>query len=221
MTYSIVARDPATGQFGVACATGGPVVGSLVPHVRSGVGAIATQSSTNPFLGMDGLKMLQAGGATDAVLDDLIGMDAGREKRQCIMIGVAGRPATWTGNLAEAAADHIAGADFAVAGNMLATRDVLVKMASAFEAGTGQSLADRLLLALAAAEDAGGDKRGTKSAALKVCAGFEYPSTDIRADWSDTAISDLRDILAATRRPDYAEFFDQLPRRSDGNDQLS
>ncbi|GLQ57859.1 DUF1028 domain-containing protein [Devosia nitrariae] len=213
MTFSIVARDPATRALGVATATGGPVVGSLVPHARAGVGAIATQASTNGLYAYDGLDALARPGAdAQTVLDQLVAGDPQRERRQCLIIDFAGSAAVWTGSACEPYADARIGSDVAVGGNLLADAGVLQAMLEAFAATSG-ALEDRLLAALTAGEHAGGDRRGTRSAALKVYTNDPFPATDLRADWSEQPIADLGAILAATREPGYADFFNRLPRR--------
>lgn len=211
MTFSIVARDPETGSVGVATATAGPVVGSLVPHGSAGAGAIATQSLTNPYFGFDGLALLARQElSAQEVLDRLIAGDEGRNDRQCLIIDRRGATAAWTGSrCAEIAAD-IAREGVAVAGNYLADVGVLDVMIASFAAARGR-LEDRLLSALTAGDAAGGDRRGTGSAALKVYGARPYPAVDLRADWSAAPVADLARILAATRETDYAEFFDALP----------
>lgn len=213
MTFSIVARDPETGAMGVATATGGPVVGSLVPHARAGIGAIATQSQTNPHFGFDGLTLLadETRVAQD-VLDALIAGDAGRERRQCIVLDRRGATAGWTGSECVDVAAHQTLENVAVAGNFLADADVLDAMLGAFAAARGR-LEDRMLAALTAGADRGGDRRGIRSAALKVYDRHPYPAVDVRSDWSETPVADLARILAATRAPDYADFFEALPGR--------
>lgn len=213
MTFSIVARDPETGAFGVATATGGPVVGSLVPHARAGVGAIATQSNTNPHYGFDGLRLLEAPeSAADEVLGRLLATDEGRDKRQCVVVDRRGRTAAWTGPECTPVAAALTRLDLAVAGNLLIGADVLDAMIAAFESESGR-LEDRMLAALLAGNRRGGDRRGVRSAALKVYAAELYPAVDIRADWSATPIEDLSSILAAVRQPDYVDFLDTRPGR--------
>lgn len=213
MTFSIVARDPETGSIGVATATAGPVVGSLVPHGRAGTGAIATQSRTNPYFGFDGLDLLgDSDLSAQEVLERLIAGDEGRDNRQCLVLDRHGATAAWTGANCAATAAHTALANVAVAGNFLAGAHVLDAMQAAHASADGR-LEDRLLSALVAGERAGGDQRGIRSAAIKVYDASPYPSVDLRADWSATPVADLSAILAATREPDYAEFFDALPRR--------
>ena len=210
MTFSIVARDPSTAALGVATATGGPAVGSLVPHVRARIGAIATQSWTNPYLAYDGLDLL-AGADASSVLDRVLAADAGRDRRQLIIADASGLSAAWTGPDCTGHAQAIALPDVAVAGNMLSGPAVLPAMLEAFRGAGG--FADRLAAALRAGHDAGGDARGIRSAALKICGTEDYPLVDLRVDWSDAPLDELMIALKATRETDYARFFADLPRR--------
>jgi uncharacterized Ntn-hydrolase superfamily protein len=212
MTFSIVARDSRTGALGVATATGGPVVGSLVPHARAGVGAIATQSTTNPLYGFDGLDRLEHGGVPTDVLAGLTAADEGREHRQCLMIDAEGRKAAWTGAACTQFAGTLEDRDVLVGGNLLATPDVLPAMIDAFL--LPGALEDRLLAALVAGHSAGGDSRGARSAGLKVYTSEPYPAVDLRVDWSINPIAELGRVLAAAREHPYASFFQTIPSRA-------
>lgn len=215
MTFSIVARDPDSGAFGVATATGGPVVGSLVPHAAAGVGAIATQCYTNAFYAFDGLALLgDPAMAAPAVLPQLVAGDAGRDRRQCIMVDREGRTASWTGTACGPLAGALTEPGVAVAGNMLSTDAVLPAMLVAFRQAPGE-LGDRLLAALQGGEAAGGDERGIRSAAIKVYTTEPYPALDVRADWSRRPLDELAAILEAVRAPDYAGFFNAIPTRAE------
>lgn len=214
MTFSIVARDPRSGAFGVACATGGPVVGSLVPHAAAGIGAIATQGNTNALYAFDGLALLaDPRMSAEAVLQQVLAGDAGRDRRQCIMVDRQGRTAAWTGPACGRHAGALTEEGLAVAGNMLATEAVFAAMVAAYRQASGE-LGDRLLTALRAAEAAGGDERGIRSAALKVYTTEPYPALDLRADWSMRPLDDLAATLDAVRAPGYAGFFDSIPTRA-------
>ena len=213
MTFSIVARDPETGSFGVATATGGPCVGALVPHTKNGVGAVATQGDTNPFYGPDGLALLADGVSASEVVDRLTGADTGRDLRQLLVIGVSGAPAAFTGAGATPSAGSVCGDHFAVGGNMLANDNVIAAAAAAF-AETSGSLVDRLLAAMLAGELAGGDQRGTRSAALLVHGSQDYPEADCRVDLSPTPLADLEAVVGAVRSGSYAEFASSRPRRT-------
>lgn len=216
MTFSIVARDPRTLEFGVACATGGPVVGSLVPHVRGGIGAIATQGhTTNPFYAVDGLGLLESGLAAAEVVEALTAADHGRAHRQLLVLDASGATATFTGERCAQHAGHRNGPDVAVAGNLLARPVVLDAMLEAYLAKPDQPIADRLIAALAAGLAQGGDIRGVRSAAVRTSTREPYPAVDLRADWSMTPIEDLKEVLAAVRTGDYADFFSRLPTTAD------
>lgn len=215
MTFSIVAKDLRTGAFGVATATGGPVVGSLVPHARAGVGAIATQGyTTNPLYGFEGLDLLASGKTAKATVEQLVASDAGRERRQCIAVGRDGEVHAWTGAEILAYNGSIARQGFGVCGNLLTSAQVLEAMVETYESKVGQALEDRLTAALAAGQNAGGDQRGTTSAALKVYGSEIYPLVDIRSDWSERPVDHLAQILEATRGEKYAAFFKRLPTRA-------
>lgn len=213
MTFSIVARDPATGDFGVATATGGPAVGSLVPHARSGTGAIATQASTNPHWGRQGLDLLETSDA-QTTLDRLVSADPGRDVRQLLVIDRAGRTAVWTGRDCALHAEAVARTDVAVGGNILANLDVLPAMLEGF-AAPGK-LEDRLLAALAAGHQAGGDARGASSAALKVYTGEPFPMVDLRVDHAADPIAALTALLAVSREPAHQQFMSRLPKDAPG-----
>lgn len=213
MTFSIVARDPKTGAFGVATATGGPAVGSLVPHARAGLGAIATQGYTNPFYAFDGLAALESGADAQAVVTALVQADDGRNGRQLIVVDRAGNTAGWSGADLTQPASAIMENNVALAGNFLAGDGVLRAMLERFTQAPGPGLEDRLLAAMYAGEDAGGDARGTRSAALKVYTDQLYPAIDMRIDFSTTPIADLAALLGEVRAPSYANFFAGLPRR--------
>lgn len=212
MTFSIVARDPQTGAFGVATATGGPAVGSLVPHARAGVGALATQGFTNPLYAPDGLARLALGEAAQQVVDALTQADAEVHKRQLIVIDAKGRTAGWSGSgLTQHVGLHLEDG-LAAAGNLLAADMVVPAMVDGFRAERGP-LELRLLAALRAGEAQGGDARGIRSAAILVCCDQPYPAIDVRVDLSPVPLDDLETVLESTRTGEYAEFFAALPRR--------
>ncbi len=171
-TYSIVARDPATGELGVAVQSHWFSVGSVVPWAEAGVGAVATQSLVDPAYGPLGLEVMRAGrGAPDA-LRGLVAGDPGREVRQVAMIDSSGRIAAHTGSRCIAAAGDVVNAElqFSAQANLMASDGVPEAMAEAFSKHTGD-LADGLVAALEAAQRAGGDIRGRQSAALVVVSG--------------------------------------------------
>lgn len=211
MTFSIVAFDQRTGEFGVATATGGPAVGALVPHAAPGSGAIATQGhTTNPFFAIEGLQRLARGQTAPQALAEMVSADHEAHLRQCIVIDAHGQTAHHCGTGLGAETGVYEGHGFAVAGNLLASLDVIEAMRATFEQQADLALADRLLDALKSGQRAGGDRRGTRSAALKVFGQRTYAETDIRADWSDHPLTDLERVLKATRQEEYSQFFKRL-----------
>ena len=199
-TFSIVARCSRTNEVGVCVATAIPAVGSVVPYAESGVGAIATQASTNVVYGTRGLELLRSGLSPDQALQRILREDPERDSRQVIMIDAQGRTAAFTGKACVDWKGHVIGKDYVVAGNMLVGAQVVQSMAEAFEAGGGE-LEERLLRALEAGQKAGGDKRGKRSAALLVMKRPEYkgvrPFIDLRVDYHEDPVRELRRIFEA------------------------
>ncbi|MHC4413963.1 MAG: DUF1028 domain-containing protein [Planctomycetota bacterium] len=168
-TYSIVARDPETGELGVAVQSHWFSVGTVVPWAEAGVGVVATQSLVDPAYGPLGLELMRVGRSAPEALTSLLASDEGRAVRQVAMIDAAGRLAVHTGSRCIQAAGHIVDDEnqFSVQANLMSAPDVWPAMSEAFRARRGD-LADRLVAALEAAEGAGGDIRGRQSAALLV-----------------------------------------------------
>jgi uncharacterized Ntn-hydrolase superfamily protein len=188
VTFSIVARDPANGDLGVAVASKFLAVGSVVPWAMAEVGAIATQALANVSYGPDGLAALAGGNNATTVLADLTGADDGRAERQLGIVDARGRAATHTGTGCLVWAGGRVADGVAVQGNILTGPAVVDRMLSAFEAASGP-LPDRLLAALLAGDRAGGDARGRQSAALLVVrAGGGYGGTTDR--WIDLRVDD-------------------------------
>ncbi len=212
MTWSILARDPASGSLGVAVATRFFAVGALCPRVEGGVGSLATQALVNPIYGIDGMARLRAGEAPEAVVAALTAADAGRAARQLHLLAADGRSARHTGEGCVGWAGHLAGADLSIAGNMLAGPAVLEATRDAFLAAAGAPLAERLLAALEAGEAAGGDRRGRQSAALAVASADPYPDLDLRVDDHADPLAELRRLLAVARRR-FVHFRRFLPGR--------
>jgi uncharacterized Ntn-hydrolase superfamily protein len=169
-TYSIVARDAATGELGVAVQSHWFSVGSVVPWAEAGVGAVATQSVVDPSYGPLGLSFMRAGRTAPETLSALLAADPGREVRQVGMVDAQGRVTTHTGKLCIPAAGGQSGEQYVVQANLMEKPTVWPAMAKAFEAAKGD-LAERLLVALEAAQAEGGDIRGKQSAALVVVKG--------------------------------------------------
>ncbi len=192
MTISIVARCARTGQLGVAAATAVPAVGKLLAHAAARTGAIATQARVNPYLGVDGLALLRDHRCAEDVLSILRRADPRIESRQLAVIDSAGRTANFTGQECIAWAGALAGDNFSVQGNRLAGQQVLVAAAEAFAIRGRQPLAERLLEALCAAQQAGGDKHEEESASIYVVDEEDYPLWDIRVDQHEDPLRELR-----------------------------
>ena len=169
-TYSIVARDPETGQMGVAVQSHWFSVGSIVSWAEAGVGAIATQSFVNASFGPRGLELLKKGMTANDVVKALIEADEGRAVRQLAIIDVHGNVAAHTGKRCIDEAGHMAGDNFSVQAKMMLKKTVAKAMAKAFQ-NSEAPLAERLMAALEAAQAEGGDIRGKQSAALIVVKG--------------------------------------------------
>jgi len=167
MTFSIVARDPETGDFGVAVASKFLAAGSVVSHARAGVGAVATQALANYTYGPDGLELLAAGLSAAETIEKLTAADDGRDHRQLGIVDAAGRAATYTGKSCIDWAGGRTADGVAVQGNILAGGAVVDAMLDAYEA-PGLPFPERLVAALRAADEQGGDRRGRQSAAVLV-----------------------------------------------------
>ena len=196
MTYSIVARDPATGMLGVAVASRFFAVGAVCPYIRGGKGAVSTQAFVNPMWGIEGAARLAAGESAEAVIADLAARDEGEAQRQAHMIDAAGRSAAHTGAACIDWCGHLIGEGVSVAGNMLAGPEVIADTLTAYEDGMDLPFAERLLKAMRAGEDAGGDKRGRQSACLVIHRDQDYPWLDIRADDHADPLTELDRLLA-------------------------
>ena len=191
MTWSIIARDAASGAFGVAIATRFFAVGALCPHAESGVGALSTQALVNPHYGSRGLELLRAGIAAPEVVRRVIAPDEGREQRQLHVVDRAGRIGQHTGKQCVDWSGAIAGEGFSVAGNMLANEHVLFETEKTYKFSS-LPFAERLIAALEAGQAAGGDKRGKQSAALLIYSTEAYPDLDLRVDDHAEPLAELR-----------------------------
>lgn len=199
-TFSITARCERTGQFGVAVSTAIPCVGMLCPFVQSGVGAIATQSFVNPYLGIWGLESLAQGRSAGETLNTLRERDEGFELRQIAIVDAQGGSVAFSGNQCDGWYGHLTGRNYAVAGNMLTGPDTLDAMQDSFRQDAEQPLAQRLVHALAAGQRAGGDKRGKQSAALKVYSTEQYPLVDLRVDDHPDPVTELDRLYRVVER---------------------
>ena len=166
-TFSIVAYDPESGDLGVAVQSKFLAVGAVVPWAKAGVGAVATQAWANTTYGPEGLKLMAEGLSAQEALGRLVETDEERDRRQAGMVDARGNAAAYTGQDCFEWAGHIVGESFACQGNILVSEETVQAMARTFEEGEGE-LADRLVAALAAGQEAGGDSRGRQSAALLV-----------------------------------------------------
>jgi uncharacterized Ntn-hydrolase superfamily protein len=203
VTYSIVALDERTGELGVAVQTRWLAVGALVPWLRPGVGAIATQSFVDTRYGFSGIELLAAGRSAQDALSELIAADRDPGVRQVGIVDAAGRSAAHTGAECVVAAGHLTGRGVSVQANMMERPTVWPAMLAAYEGSTGD-LADRLVTALRAAEGEGGDVRGRQSAALVVVPGRPdaHPwdiRYDIRVDDARAPLDELERLLALNR----------------------
>lgn len=199
-TYSIVGFDPETGELGVAVASKFLSVGAVVPYAKAGVGAVATQSWANLDYGPKGLALLEQGFSPEEVVEKLTENDERKSFRQVGIVDVKGNSATFTGHESFAWAGGKTGPNFAVQGNILTDETVVDKMRDAFTDGKG-SLAQRLLYALQAGEDAGGDSRGKQSAALLIVkengsyGGFNDKYIDLRVDDHEEPVKELHRLF--------------------------
>jgi len=212
MTWSIIARDTSTGQFGIAVATRFFAVGALVPYIAAGIGGIATQALVNPYYGIDGLKLLREGRKPRDVIETLIAADAGRESRQFHIMDAGGRIASHTGRECVDWCGHIEGDGFSIAGNMLAGARVLADTAGAYIANENLPFAQRLIAAIRSGEAAGGDKRGKQSAALLIYGEEEWSDLDLRVDDHADPLAEL-ERLEQVSRERWVHFRKFLPSR--------
>lgn len=224
-TFSIVARDPATGELGVAVQSHWFNVGSTVPWAEAGVGAIATQSFVDPSYGKLGLDLMRMGRSAPDALKFLLAGDEGRDVRQVAMIDAEGRVAAHTGSKDIPAAGHITGQNFSVQANLMLNDRVWPAMAWAFEHTRGD-LAERMLAALDAAQSAGGDIRGRQSAAIIVVSGKPTgrPWTDrifdLRVDDSPEPLKELRRLVTLQRAYNHMNAGDAAVEKKDNEGAL-
>src|ERR1700674_3902633 len=194
MTWSIIARDELTGQFGIAVATRFFAVGARVPHIPAGIGGLATQALVDPSYGIDGLKLLRGGSAHLHIMDGQ-GRIAAHAGAECV---------AWCG--------HVEGDGFSIAGNMLAGGRVLDDTAKSYLANEGMPLARRLIAAMHSGEAAGGDKRGKQSAALLIHGEEEWSDLDLRVDDHSDPLAELQRLEAVSRER-WVHFRKFLPSR--------
>jgi uncharacterized Ntn-hydrolase superfamily protein len=222
-TYSLVACDLDAAQWGVAVQSKFLAVGSVVPWAEPQVGAVATQSYANPRYGPDGLALLRQGLSAGDVVQQLTAADDDREQRQVGIVDAAGRGATFTGSECHDWAGGRAGAGYAAQGNILVSAATVDALAETFESSAGTPLAERLLRCLAAAQLAGGDRRGQQSASLFVVerdGGYGNLSdtlVDLRVDDHERPVEELeriyrihQQLFGRTPKDEWLEVDDDL-----------
>ena len=199
-TFSIVARDPQTGELGVAVQSKFLAVGAYVPYARAGAGAIATQANCNLDMGELGLRLLEKGYTAEKVLRALLELDEERETRQIGIVDAMGGSAAFTGSECHAWAGHLCGENFSCQGNILVSEKTVEALAETFTETEGP-LATRLVRCLEVAQDAGGDRRGRQSAALRIVqqgqsyGGYNDVKIDLRVDDHPEPIRELSRLL--------------------------
>lgn len=214
MTWSIVTHDAATGAFAVAVATNNLAVGATVPHLRAAVGAVATQSISNRYLGPAVLDGMERGLTPDEAIAEAVGADAGRGLRQVHAIDRFGRTAAWTGENCVMWCGSKAEPSVSVAGNMLANENVVPAALAAFMAHSEHLLPERMMAAMLAGDAAGGDRRGRQSAAMVLTTTEDFPDLNLRVDDHPTPLMELQRVLAIWRR-DRAPLLGNMPRKAD------
>jgi uncharacterized Ntn-hydrolase superfamily protein len=200
MTWSIIARDEATKRTGIVVASKFFAVGAMVPHIKAGVGAIASQAFVNPYFGARGLALLERGVPAETVLAELVGPDQGRANRQLHLMDGKGNFAAYTGAAAVAWCGHELRTGYSVAGNMLAGPGVLAETMRSYEDNAALPFSQRLITALVAGEAAGGDKRGKQSAALLIHDLEDYPLYDLRVDDHPEPLAELARLEEVARQ---------------------
>jgi uncharacterized Ntn-hydrolase superfamily protein len=210
MTWSVIARDEATGRVGIIVASRFFAVGAAVPYIATGFGAVASQAFINPYYGPRGLTLLREGKDAAAVVAGLTGPDAGRAHRQLHVMDAKGQFAAHTGADCIDWCGHLIGKTASVAGNMLAGPDVIAATLRTYEAKLTMPLGRRLILAMQAGEYAGGDKRGKQSIALLIHDGEDYPLYNIRVDDHADPLAELTRLYDIARQR-YIHFRRRMP----------
>ena len=211
MTWSILARDPESGLFGLAVASKFFAVGALCPWSGGPHGAAMSQALPNPELGHRALGLLAEGHRAPDVVAMLAGMDRGIDQRQLHVVDAGGRSAAYTGARCIDWCGHLAEPGVSVAGNMLAGPRVVAETLAAWTANDGMPIVERLIAAMQAGEDAGGDKRGRQSIALRVQGPEVFPRLDLRVDDHEDPIPELRRLYEAAKER-FIPFSAGLPR---------
>ena len=205
MTFSIVGRCAETGQLGIAISSSSIAVGARCPWLRAGVGAVSSQNITLPALGPQVLDALETGLAPDAALAQVLGRNGYSQYRQVAVLDSQGRGALFSGSESLGVYNAVAGDQCVAAGNLLADQGVINAMVKAFEDGEG-CLADRLLAAMQAAIQAGGEAGPVHSAALKVVEDLTWPVIDLRVDWAEQDPIGKLNALWQAYRPQMKDY---------------
>ncbi len=219
-TYSIVARDPETGEIGAAVQSHWFSVGSVVIWAEAGVGAVATQSFVNVSFGIRGLELLKSGLIPQQVVDSLISSDEGREFRQLAVIDTKNKPFSYTGKNCIPSAGNIVGDNFSVQANLMLNDKVWPSMEKAFRESKGP-LAERMVAALEAAQNEGGDIRGKQSAAIIVVKGkssgkvWEDRLIDLRVEDNPNPVQELKRLLKVHRAYEHMNAGDLAVEKGD------
>ena len=213
MTWSIIAKDPETGAFGVAVTTKFFAVGALCPYGSARTGALATQALVNPLYGYDGLRLLAEGRSAEDIVAILTAGDPGREQRQLHVVDRGGRTAAHTGRECIDWCGHLTDEGVSVAGNMLAGPTVIEATLDTFRRRKDLAFADRLLACLDAGQAEGGDKRGKQSAAIKIWRTEPYPMLDLRVDDHPEPLQELRRLYGVAHER-YLAFMEAMATRA-------
>ena len=200
MTWSLVAFDSRTGAFGATVFTQAFACGGFMPWIRSGVGAVCSQSLTNPYLGPAVLDGLARGLSPRLAIDAAVAGDEGREVRQLHAVDRHGRFAAWTGKHCVDWAGSAGETGVSVAGNMLSNDKVAAATLAGFKADPSLPLPERLMAALEGGEAAGGDRRGRQSAAMVVTTTEDFPDLSLHVDDHQTPLPELRRLVDIWRR---------------------
>jgi uncharacterized Ntn-hydrolase superfamily protein len=214
VTWSIIARDDSTSEIGIAVATKFFAVGARVPFIEVGAGALATQALINPLYGRAGLARLRQGLPATEVVRQLTDADAGSAHRQLHIMDITGGFAVHTGSACVEWCGHLVRDTYSIAGNMLIGPQVIEATAQAYDDSHALPFARRLIAALIAGEEVGGDKRGKQSAALLVYSTEEYADLDLRVDDHTDPLAELKRLERVSRER-WAHFRRFLPRRGD------
>lgn len=205
MTFSIAGRCPATGRFGAVVATSSIAVGARVAHCAAGIGAVLTQHRTDPRLGPRGLDLLRSGCSAQQTTDALVASTPHAAWRQLAVVDAAGRSAAFSGAHNRAEVGDAAAENACAIGNILASAGVPAAMLRRFQANPAAPLAERLVCALEAGLAAGGEHGAVRSAHLLVVGSESFPLVDLRVDWHDQPIAELR-ALWNRYEPEMAAF---------------